>query len=386
MKCENCNKKVYANETCTCGLKAPKKSNGAVRLNTVICFFLLFISTLCLIVTLSLRTIVTDDILVDAVRDIKITEIEVSDGDKIGKVIAESINSNIEFIDNEVSEKQVNELLEDDFIKDELVNKLEEFQGYVLDKNDAPQITADEITEILDSHGREIEKYIGFEFKAEDKEYIEEELSTVLDDVNEFIDNHVDTYFGSKLIHTFFSSANVVFLIALIAVIFIQWLVVYLVNSRRAGKMFFKFGLAVFIPSLIILAGVVTSIFIPTIDVLDELLETTKYTFLKNALIMLFVGIFFTVIGIMLNRSCKKSKTAAKTAQDGAVNQTVVQNKTDMATPLVVNDLTETNAVTSETVDLSEVKTDNAVPNKCSQCSFVNKEGAAFCSRCGTKL
>ena len=38
MQCEKCGKKVFANETCECGQKAPKKNNGGVRANTVICF------------------------------------------------------------------------------------------------------------------------------------------------------------------------------------------------------------------------------------------------------------------------------------------------------------------------------------------------------------
>ena len=36
MLCKNCGEKVFANEVCVCGEKAPKKNSGGVAVNSVI--------------------------------------------------------------------------------------------------------------------------------------------------------------------------------------------------------------------------------------------------------------------------------------------------------------------------------------------------------------
>ena len=51
MLCKNCGEKVFANEVCVCGEKAPKKNSGGVAVNSVICFIVLIISAICLIIT-----------------------------------------------------------------------------------------------------------------------------------------------------------------------------------------------------------------------------------------------------------------------------------------------------------------------------------------------
>ena len=80
MLCKNCGEKVFANEVCVCGEKAPKKNSGGVAVNSVICFIVLIISAICLIITLSLRTIVNRDMLIKAVNKADLSKIEVDDG------------------------------------------------------------------------------------------------------------------------------------------------------------------------------------------------------------------------------------------------------------------------------------------------------------------
>ena len=390
MQCTKCHKKVYANELCVCGEKAPKKHNVAVAINSIVCFLIVLISTLCLILTLSLRTVVNDNLLVDAIEDVKLAELRVDDK-KLNEYIYD------EFIEDErITIDNVNNLLEEPFIKDFLIEKVEAYNDYLLDKADAPYITADDVIGLIEENEELLYEEAGLRFLDADKEELRQELEG-LDEFKVFTDDFLNSYFGSALVQTYFSGANAVFLIVLLVVVLIQWFAVYVANSRRAGKMALKYGIAVLIPSVIFIAGVLTLVIMPSLEIADELLASAKFTFLINSLIMLFVGIVFTVIGIMSGRSYKKARAVAKRVQDEAVMQFEEEQVNGGEKPQV-QDLTEITVNPTETLDLSEVapveatpveetpKLESAPENKCPQCTFVNREGAAFCSRCGTKL
>ena len=63
MTCSNCGKKVFAKETCQCGVKAPNSHGFGVGLSSVIFFIIVLISVICLIATLSLRTVVKKELI-----------------------------------------------------------------------------------------------------------------------------------------------------------------------------------------------------------------------------------------------------------------------------------------------------------------------------------
>ena len=80
MVCKNCGKKVFAKETCQCGEKAPNVHGAGVAFNSIVCTVLLVLSAIFLIVTMSLRDIVNNDVLVNTINDTDLCSVEVKDG------------------------------------------------------------------------------------------------------------------------------------------------------------------------------------------------------------------------------------------------------------------------------------------------------------------
>ncbi len=357
MQCEKCGKKVYANELCSCGQKAPRLHNGAVRTNSVICFILVMIASLCLILTLSLRTIVNKELLIKSVEDVKLAEIEV-DGKKLDQYIYD------EYVDDErITVENVDNLLEDSFIKDFIIDKINAYQNFALDDGDMPFVTADDIVKLIEDNEDLLYNEAGLRFLDPDKEELRNNLSA-LDKFEDFSNDHLDTWFGTALFQTFFSQANVIFLVVLLDVIFIQWLVVYKLNARRASKMLIKYGIAAAIPSVIVLVATILLKVLPDLDTADKIAGSAKTPVFIYSIVMLVAGVAITVIGSAFNRKYKTSLLEVgevKTIPDNVVPDDPV--------------------ITAPTDNVVET-----VGNVCPQCSHVNKENASFCSRCGTKL
>lgn len=358
MQCEKCGKKVYANETCVCGQKAPKKNNGGVRANSVICFVLLMIVTLCLMLTISLRTVVNKNLLVKSVEEVELAEIEVGDGKKLDQYIYD------EYIaDERITVENVDNLLKDPFIKDFLIEKINAYQNFALDDGELPYITSDDIVKLIDDNQELLFNEAGLRFLEPDKAELKEDLSA-LDDFEKFSKDTLDKKFMTKLVQTFFSYANVIFLIVLMAVIFIQWLIVYKANARRASKMLIKYGVAVFVPALLVLAGVLAFTFAPDLDMADKIFASVKTPFYVLSLVFIAVGGLIMVVGAAANNRYKSSKTIGEVKTETPVEPEI--SRTEQ--PVVEN--------------VSKADSQNICP----QCSFENKETASFCSRCGTKL
>lgn len=353
MQCEKCGKKVFANETCECGQKAPKKNNGGVRANTIICFILLMITTLCLILTLSFRTVVNKNLLVKSVEKVELAEIEVEDGKKLDQYIYD------EYIaDERITVENVDNLLKDPFIKDFLTEKINAYQNFALDDGELPYITSDDIVKLIDDNQELLFNEAGLRFLEPDKAELKDDLSA-LDDFEKFSRETLDTTFMTKLVQTFFSYANVIFLIVLMAVILIQWFIVYKVNARRGAKVLINYGIAVMIPSLLVLTGVLVFTFAPDMDIADKIFSSAKTPFYVLSLIFIVLGGLIMAAGLPFI----KKKNAEETS---------------------VEEMTEISDEPETAENDSQEK--KVIQNICPQCSFANKETASFCSRCGTNL
>lgn len=70
MVCKNCGEKCFSGEVCKCGEKMPKVNSAGVLINSIICSILLVISIISIVLTMSFRNIVNNNILVDTIKDV----------------------------------------------------------------------------------------------------------------------------------------------------------------------------------------------------------------------------------------------------------------------------------------------------------------------------
>jgi len=340
MTCSNCGKKVFAKETCQCGVKAPNSHGFGVGLSSVIFFIIVMISVICLIATLSLRTVVKKELIQKKIENVNLSEISV-DNQKLDEYIYEN------FIDDDrITVENVDNVLAAPFIKDFINDKLNAYADFCLDKGELPEVTADEIIKLIEDNEDFIYKEAGLRFLDADKEELRNNLS-MLDSYNEFRIDKGEKWLVTAPIHTFFSFWNVIFLYALLAVVFINWLLIYKFNSRRASKMIRKYSKAVIIPSGIILAGAVTVPFI------------LKY-FASSS-----TSVFYDILKGFYN-------------QAEIPEMDTVPDDTAMPEPAYTD-----NAISEEPVN---EQTAEQIPGKCVQCGHQNRETASFCAKCGTNL
>ena len=299
MVCKNCGEKCFSGEVCKCGEKMPKVNSAGVLINSIICSILLVISIISIVLTMSFRNIVNNNILVDTIKDVDLCSLEVQD--ESGKTVQldEYIYNN--YIDDDrISVQNVDNVLNDPFIKDFIIEKLEGYQDFCMNKGEMVYITSDDIVNLIDENSDLLFNEAGLQFLEPDKQQLRNDLS-VLDDFKDFSDNYLTGWFSSGLIHTFFSLANVIFLAVLMAVILIQWIVIYKLNSRRIGKALRKYSIVLIIPSFIIFASTFSFLFFEENSIVNAITSDIKWSFTISSGIILAVGIVLLLISIPMN-------------------------------------------------------------------------------------
>lgn len=378
MVCKSCGQKVFSGEFCKCGEKAPKVNGAVVTINSIICSILLVLSIICIILTMSFRNIINNNILVDTIKDIDLCSIEVADESGEKMYLDEYIYNN--YIDDErITVQNVDNVLNAPFIKDFIVEKLEGYQNFCMDEGDMVYVTSDDIVNLIDENSKLLFNEAGLNFLEPDKEQLKNDLR-VLDDFKDFSDNYLTGWFSSGLIHTFFSFANVVFLAVFMAVILIQWIVVYKLNSRRIGKALRKYSIVFIVPSFLIFASTFSFVFLEKSSILNTLTSDLKWSFTISSGIIFAIGVILLLISIPMNLK-NKNKGAVELSSDIAENS-VDEQPIYAAVPQHA-DKTSNETIEDNNNVSGNVNTDDGL---CPQCGHQNKIGSSFCSRCGTKL
>lgn len=335
MVCKNCGEKCFSGEVCKCGEKMPKVNSAGVLINSIICSILLVISIISIVLTMSFRNIVNNNILVDTIKDVDLCSLEVQD--ESGKTVQldEYIYNN--YIDDDrISVQNVDNVLNDPFIKDFIIEKLEGYQDFCMDKGEMVYITSDDIVNLIDENSDLLFNEAGLQFLEPDKQQLRNDLS-VLDDFKDFSDNYLTGWFSSGLIHTFFSLANVIFLAVLMAVILIQWIVIYKLNSRRIGKALRKYSIVLIIPSFIIFASTFSFLFFEENSIVNAITSDIKWSFTISSGIILAVGIVLLLISIPMNIKKKNIVEIPSDAAENSAEQQPVYAAVSQNAPITEN-------------------------------------------------
>lgn len=318
MNCKNCGKKVFAKEVCQCGEKAPNVHGTGVAVNSVICSILLVLTVFSLIISASLRYIVNKDLLAQAVQDMDLTQIVV-ENDSGEDVKLDQFVYDKYINDERITVQNVDNVLNDPFIKNFLLEKLHGYQKYFMDEGDMVSITSDEIIDLIDKNQNLLFREAGLRFLEPDKQELRESLEG-LDKFSEFCNDHVAGRLGGEFVKTYFSLAYVNFLEVFLVIILVQWLLVYKFNNRRMIRALRKFSIAFIIPSALI--------FIPTL--MGKLFKVFSWKsaqelwkpFIFSSGILLAVGVILLIVSLIFGR--KKEFTADVVSDDEPLQDAAV--------------------------------------------------------------
>ena len=339
MNCKNCGKTVYAKEICSCGETAPNKNGGGVLINSIICTILMVGTVIALILSISLRHIVNNDLLAETVKSIDLKDIEVTDdsGDRL-KLDKWVYNKYID--DERISVKNVDNILEDPFIKDFLIDKIHGIQDFLMDEGDIVTIDSKDIIDLIDKNSSLLYNEAGLNFLEPDKDELKDNLSG-LDDFAKFSKEHLSGWFFSGYIKSYFSFYYVCFLVILAIILLIQWLLVYRFNGRRMMSALRWYSIAFTAPSAVIL--ILTSIPLIVFNSASafENIPIGKLIspFCITAGILTGIGVLLLIASIIVKQVTTEKITAANTEAasgnvvktDSAVDQVPSPSSSDLS-------------------------------------------------------
>ena len=435
MNCKHCGKTVFVKETCSCGETAPDKNGGKVLLNNIICIVIMVGAVLALILSVSLRYIVNNDLLAETVKDTDLTQIEVRD-DSGEKVPLDKWVYDKYIDDDRITVKNVDNVLNNPFIKDFLIEKIHGYQDFFMDEGEIVTVTSQDIVDLIDKNSDLLYREAGLNFLEPDKDDLRKNLEG-LDDFADFSKEHLSGWFLSSYIQTYFSLAYVIFLTVLLGIILAQWLLVYRFNGRRMLRAMRNYGIVMIIPSAVVFVlTLVPMIVFYSSSAFDALPIGKLFApFCVSSGILLALGLILLVASIIAARLLAEKTEAPESAVNG-VSDTA--DDTAMETTDAVTDNTEFAPVSgfaepvmhspeekcSDEVSDSTwaVKEDQSVwarpepaeektpvspvslekpkeskpadtepkPKKefvfCTKCGKQNRAGSRFCSGCGNKL
>lgn len=413
MNCKKCGQKVFSKEICKCGEKAPNIHGKGVAANTIICTVILVLSVISLILTASLRNIVNKNLLVNTIENVNISEIEIEEDS--GKKIKLDQYIYDEFIDDSrITVENVDNVLNNPFIKNFIIEKIEGYQKFALDEGEMVYITSDDIINLIDENSDLLYNEAGLNFLEPDKAELKESLSG-LDAFSDFCRDYMTGWFTSGYIQTYFSIAFVNFLEVLLVIILIQWLLVYYFNGRRIFKALKKYSISVIVPSAIIFMTSILPVFFNKNGIVSALTNEIRKPFMISSGIILGVGVVLLFVSILFSGKNKINTNTAYKADETEIPVTAESTEANITdepelaeqpseipytafAPADEKDddssiysPIENKPDESETDDekISENKAESSTSDKkvfCTKCGHENRANSSFCTQCGTKL
>ena len=424
MNCNNCGKTVFVKETCTCGEIAPNKNRGGVIVNNILCIAVLVGAVLALILSVSLRYIVNNDLLAETVRNAELTQIEVKDDSGETVPLDEWVYK--KYIDDDrITVKNVDNVLNNPFIKDFLVEKIHGIQDFLMDDGDIVTITSDDIIELIDKNSDLLYNEAGLNFLEPDKDELRNNLSG-LDDLAKFSEEHFSGWLSSSFVQTPFSLAYVIFLTVLLGIILAQLLLVYYFNGRRMLKALKVYGIAMTAPASVVFVLTLIPLIVFYSSSAFEGLSLGKLfaPFCVSSGILLVIGVIMLVGSVIAAKLIEeKAETVADTVETAGENADMTdisENAAEtfsaeefapvsgFAEPVKEETVPEANAENKTENTLWNAEDKNSVwakpaektsdikptaeerPKKefvfCTKCGKQNRAGSRFCSGCGNKL
>lgn len=411
MNCKKCGRKIYSKETCSCGEKAPNLHGKGVAVNTIICTVILVLSVVSLILSVSLRNIVNKNLIVNTIENVNLCDLEVEND--FGQKVKLDQYIYEEFIDdNRITVQNVDNILNNPFIKNFIIEKVEGYQKFFLDEGEMEYITSDDIVSLIEENSDLLYNEAGLNFLEPDKAELRESLSD-LDEFSSFCRNYLTGWFTSGYVQTYFSLAFVNFLEVLLIIVLIQWLVVYRLNGRRVFKALKKYSISVIVPSAIFFLATIPTIFLDKNSIVYSLTHDIKKPFMLSSGIILAAGIVMLIVSIIFSGKRKDNTISVLNTVSGTENIKNEQKQNESETSKVSelnysafapdnsntivkntevkadNSTFAPNAVSTEKADTDKLeKTINSENKKvfCTKCGHENRVNSSFCAKCGEKL
>ena len=348
-----------------------RKQYGKARfvLLTILCFVLTMVLSLALMVSLNLRIMVQEESLPTAVGQVELSNVPVD-----GSTMAEYVHKY--FIQDErVSIESVEKVMEQGTFSEFTAELTERYNTYLREGGEFPTVSADEFVRLIEENEELILEETGLRFLEPDKQKLRESLSGMVEEWNAAAEDAMHKGMKAFAVKAVVSLWLPVVLGVLLLALLVWMIVIHVRSTVSAGKAFKTYGVAVFIPSVLLLAmtilsDVLVAVKLPVFGRVDNILYEGAGVY---ALGILTAAVIFG-LGVLCNlitSGRKKLQTAAESSEqqeeiyDGFFGET--QNKAAEELP--------------QTEEEPEEQAQRKFCRNCGQ-PLVNPD-AKFCYKCG---
>ncbi|MBR4101566.1 MAG: zinc ribbon domain-containing protein [Oscillospiraceae bacterium] len=292
-----------------------KKKYGKPKfvLLTILCFVLTMVLSLALMVSLNLRTMVQEESLPTAVGQVELARIPVD-----GATMAEYVHKY--FIQDErVSLESVEKVMKEGTFSEFTAELTERYNTYLREGGEFPTVSADEFVRLIEENEELILEETGLRFLEPDKQKLRESMSDMVEEWNAAAADTMHKGVKAFAVKAVLSIWLPIVLGVLLLALLVWMIVIHVRSTVSAGKAFKTYGVAVFIPSVLmtalsILSDIIVAVKLPVFGRADN--------FLYEAIGVYVLGILAAAvifgIGILCNlitSGRKKPQTAAASSE-----------------------------------------------------------------------
>ncbi len=386
-----------------------KKPGAGAVFGSIVFFILTFLSACLLIFSTTLHLTLQDQRISHAISRTDFSEISLTQDGKTQSLSAWIYEWYFSGAPN-VNETYIDALISQDEYKIIFTDYFDALGSYLLQETDTlPTLSAESLADVMQYDlANTLAQETGITFTDEDRDYFLWATDEDIPEWNHTIQDVVGQGFGKAMIRLFATLPGIILAAGITLVFFILWLIFSIKGHWRKGRMLTGYGVAIAIPSLLILlSGGILLLLVNALHLIDSL------SFAKHALPLLLlpaiwsslgtalIGIIFTSIGIFTNSLAKahsaKNQNQETTLEMSAVHESIPTVQPEPAPEPTTKPVLETepkskaeSATVLESPE-SEAKTEAKTEPKtasgvCPHCGTQNSPDSKFCGACGGVL
>lgn len=308
-------------------MKNRKKGGAAVVLVSILCFVLVSLCSMLLITSLTMRHCAVNKALPKAVAEVPLAELTV-DGRTAAEIVYEDFVA-----DERVSIENVERVMEEGTFSAYAESLASEYNRYLLEGGEFPQLNADELVALIDENADLIYQETGLQFLAPDKQKLRDSLNSTLPAYNQMLEKNLHQGVSGFAVRSGFSLWLPIVEGAVLLLLLIWMVVLYIRRQRRVGTALVIYGIAAFIPCVLMLIGALLCT--PLLKSLTtDIAADFSVPFTAAAIAYTAVGtlaaMLILVTGVLCNSLMKKPAAAALNAAEAPAAVSAAEEKPEM--------------------------------------------------------
>lgn len=286
-----------------------KKKYGKVKfvLLNILCFALVLVLSLSLMLSLNLRMMVQEEQIPIAAQDMPLESIPID-----GSTMAEYVHRH--FVqDDRVSVESVEKVMKEGTFADFAAELTERYNTYLRDGGEFPSVSADEFVKLIEENQDLILQETGLRFLEPDKQKLRESMSDMVEEWNAAAADTMHKGVKAFAVKAVLSIWLPIVLGVLLLALLVWMIVIHVRSAAPVSKAFKTYGVAVFIPSVLmtalsILSDIIVAVKLPAFGKWDNFLYDGAGIFVCGILAAIVLFGISALLGLFRKKAKKEDE------------------------------------------------------------------------------